>query len=139
MLLLFYSVNRTLPHRSGTCMSIRPCGDQTQLASFWPGGLTYWPSTTPVRHSTREKLTRHWSPADGRETGAREANAAQGKAISTIQPRSVSRGLLSVPSTATAVRSPGISQLLSALPPSRYGLGRKRSHPVLRALISNSK
>src|SRR5471030_1319780 len=108
MLLLFYRVNRTLPHRSGTCMSIRPCGDQTQLSSFWPGGFTYLPSTTLVRHSTREKLTRHSAPSAGRETGAREANAAHGNAISTVQPRSVSRGLLSVPFTETAVRNPDV-------------------------------
>src|ERR1700686_4047562 len=87
-------------------MLIRPCGDQTQLSSFWPGGFTYLPSITLVRHSTREKLTRHSSPAAGRETEAREANAVHGNAISTIQPRSVSRGSLSVPFTETAVRNP---------------------------------
>src|SRR5437870_12410335 len=100
-------------------MLITPCGDQTQLSSFSPGGFTYLPSTTLVRHSTREKLTRHSSPAAGRDTGAREANALHGKAISILQPRSRSLGLLRVPSTRTAVRKPGISQLLSALPPSR--------------------
>src|ERR1017187_4861202 len=100
-------------------MLISPCGDQTQLSSGRLGTFTYFPPVMLVRHSTREKLTRHWSPVAGVLTGAREAKAAQGKAISTLQPRSRSRGLLIVPFTCTAVRRPGISQLLSALPPSR--------------------
>src|SRR5438874_539086 len=95
-----------------------PWGDHTQLSSG-PGSFTYLPSCTLVRHSTREKLTRHCSPADGRTTGAREANDVQGNAISRLHPRSRSRGSFSVPWIDTAVLSPGISQVLSALPPSR--------------------
>src|ERR1017187_9584686 len=73
-------------------MLIRPCGDQTQLSSGRLGTFTYFPPVTLVRHSTREKLTRHWSPVAGVLTGAREAKAAQGKAISTVQARPGGRG-----------------------------------------------
>ena len=34
-------LNWTIPHRSGRCMSITPCGDQTQLCSGRFGTFTY--------------------------------------------------------------------------------------------------
>src|SRR5690242_11265627 len=110
-------------------MLIAPCGDQTQLSSFVFGTLRYLPSTISCRHSTREKFILHSSPARGGVSWwAYSASAFHGKAISTDQPRSVSLGSFSVPSTYTAVRNPGISQLLRAFPPWRYGLSRNRSH-----------
>src|ERR1035441_9386271 len=90
-----------------------PCGDHTQLSSGLPGTFRYGLPPASICHSTREKFMRHDSPVGGRETGAREANAVQGKAISTVQPRSRSLASFKVPSIATAVRRPGISQLRS--------------------------
>src|ERR1035441_6676375 len=87
-----------------------PCGDHTQLSSGLPGTLRYGLPPASICHSTREKLRGHDREACGREPGAREANAVQGKAISTVQPRSRSRGSFKVPSIATAVRRPGISR-----------------------------
>src|ERR1035441_7303242 len=75
-----------------------PCGDHTQLSSGLPGTLRYGLPPASICHSTREKFTRHESPGRGRDTGAREANAVQGKAISTVQPRSRSLASFKVPS-----------------------------------------
>src|SRR5262245_15997572 len=101
-------------------MSITPWGDHTQLSSRVLGILWYFPSAISFRHSTREKLTRHWSPSSG-GTFRWECSASdfQGIANSTDQDVSLSRGLLSVPWTWTAVLSPGISHSLMAGPPSR--------------------
>ncbi len=98
-------------------MLTSPWGDQTQLSSgsglpvSASTRLTYAPVSVSTRHSTREKFTRHWSPARG-GTGTRvySASGPQGNAISTVQPRSSSSGRFSVPSIATAVRRPGMFQ-----------------------------
>jgi len=107
-------------------MSTTPWGDHTQLSSF-PGSFSYFPATVRVRHSTREKLIRHSSPGLGTPFPDRPTNALQGKASSTVQPLSGLPGLFRLPRTRTAAFKPGISQLLSALPCSRYGLGKNRS------------
>ena len=120
-------------------MSITPCGDQTQLSSGLPFTLRYLPSTISMSHSTREKLIRHWSPSfGGIATPLSSFSPFHGQAISSVQPVSVSRGSLSVPSTWTAVFSPVISQALTALPPSLYGFVSSRSQVVLRAFSSSS-
>src|SRR2546423_1653843 len=116
-----------------------PCGDHTQLSSFNPGNFSYFPSTTRTCHSTREKFILHDSPSAGRPFPLRSTNADQGRASSTDQPLSRSRGSFNVPSIATADLYPGISHELSAFPPLLYAVGRNRSHPVFSALISNSK
>src|SRR5436189_161108 len=98
-------------------MSISPCGDQTQLCSECLGTLTYFPFSIVWSHSTREKLIRHWSPSFGGFANLGESNSLnpdQGQKISTVHPLSVSFGLLSVPSTCTAVFKPIISQALTA-------------------------
>src|SRR5438270_2958755 len=100
-------------------MSIDTCDDHTQLLSDRPFTYTYLPPTTSVSHSTREKLTRHRSPSfGGTVTSVSSFSPAHGQRISSVQPRSVSRGSFGVPSTCTAVFSPAISQALTALPPS---------------------
>src|SRR6185369_12939314 len=107
--------------------------------SGFPGTFTYFPASTVVSHSTREKLTFHVSPALGAPgLAVCLVNAFHGIAISTSRPRSVSDGSLIVPCTFTAVLSPSMSQELSAFPCCRYGLGRVRSHTVFSALISSS-
>src|SRR5438067_10184460 len=112
-------------------MSITPCGDHTQLCSGRPFTFTYLPSATSVSHSTREKVISHLSPSfGGTGTPVSSFSPAHGQRISTVQPRSVSRGSFSVPSTYTAVFSPAISQALTALPPSLYGFVRSRSQVV---------
>src|SRR4051812_49301411 len=114
-------------------MSITPWGDQVQLRSGRFGTLRYLPSTTSTSHSTREKLIRHWSPSrGGTGTPVSSFSPAHGHLISTVHPRSVSRGSLTVPSTWTAVFRPMISHPFSALPPSLYGLVSSRSQVVLR-------
>src|SRR5262249_57827348 len=109
-------------------MSITPCGDHTQLCSGRSFTLRYFPSMISVSHSTREKLIRHWSPSlGGIGTAASSLSPFHGHLISTVQPVSLSRGSLSVPSIFTAVFSPVISQALTALPPSLYGLVSSKS------------
>lgn len=61
----------------------------------------------------------------GRGMRAALPKAAQGMAISSVQPLSVSVWLLIVPWTWTAVRRPGISQPLSADPAVFIGLGEE--------------
>ena len=65
--------------------------------------------------SAREKSIRHSSPAWGGSErvplGSRAFMPAQGSAISTVQPRSVSASSFNEPSTCTAVRRPGNVQL----------------------------
>src|SRR4051795_6675632 len=80
-----YGTKCTLPHRSGRCMSITPCGDHTQLSSL-PGSFSYLFPATRIRHSTREKFTRHTSGDDGLPFPLRSVKALQGKAISICQP-----------------------------------------------------
>src|SRR5262245_43967793 len=120
-------------------MSITPCGDQTQLCSSFPFTLRYFPSTISVSHSTREKLIRHWSPSlGGIATPDNSLSPFHGHLISTVQPLSMSRGSLSVPSIFTAVLRPVISQAFTAFPPSLYGLVKSKSQVVLNALSSSS-
>src|SRR5262245_54760751 len=125
-------------------MSTTPCGDHTQLSSDEPDTFSYaMPFVAALlvetRHSTREKLIRHCSPSVGGPVcRARSDKTFHGNANSTVQPLSVSAGLLSVPRTWTAVFIPGISQSLRGFPSSRYGLSSRRSQVVLSALISNS-
>src|SRR5262245_51252061 len=119
-------------------MSITPCGDHTQLCSGLPFTLRYFPSTTSLSHSTREKLIRQRSPSFGGIDAPSSFNPTHGHLISIVQPVSLSRGSSGVPSIFTAVFSPVISQALTAFPASLYGLVRSRSHVVLRALSSSS-
>src|SRR5580692_6846668 len=95
--IIFYFTNCTTPHFSGTCMFTTPCGDHTQLSSAWPFTFSYFPPTTRTRHSTREKLIRHSSPAVGRPLPLRSTNADHGKASSTDHPLSRSRASFNVP------------------------------------------
>src|SRR5262245_1529700 len=100
-------------------MSITPCGDHTQLCSGRLGTFRYVPPATSTSHSTREKLIRHWSPFRGGTVHvASSFKLFHGQRISTVQPRSVSAGLLIVPSTWTAVFKPVISHASTARPPS---------------------
>ena len=83
-----------------------PCGLQAQPPGSCAGGASlYW--------LKREKSMRQTSPSLGgsaRPSGrASCARPFQGIAISTVQPRSRSELSFTVPSTCTAVRSPGRS------------------------------
>src|SRR5690348_17290730 len=90
--------NCTYPQVSGRCMSITPCGDQTQLCSGRFGILTYLPSLISMSHSTLEKLIRHWSPCfGGAGQPANSPSVFHGRANSTVQPESRSRGSFNVP------------------------------------------
>ena len=120
-------------------MSINPIGDHTQLCSFRPSIFLYFPSSTRVSHSTREKFTFQTSPSRGGPgLSVCTLNAAHGIAISTSHPLSLSLGSLIVPCTLTAVFSPSMLNELSPFPPSRYGFRKSRSHTVFSALTSNS-
>src|SRR5688572_3424917 len=122
-------------------MSIKPCGDHTQLCSTLLV-FRYFPSATSVSHSTREKLIRHRSPSFG-GSGVTfvftiSCSPFHGHLISSVHPLSVSRGSLRVPSRRTAVFSPVISHAWTACPPSLYGFVSSKSQVVLNRFNSNS-
>src|ERR1035441_4004681 len=75
-------------------MSIKPCGDQTQLSSARCGAFTYLPPSMVVRHSTREKLMRHWPPLAGALTGARgRGKRASHAPAAVVFPRIIQRSI----------------------------------------------
>src|SRR6266567_9243369 len=89
------------------CESQIPCLLQTQPPeSLSGGGALYW--------LNREKSARQTSPSFGGKARASALAShfipAQGNASSTVQPRSLSASLFSVPSTWTAVFRPGNCQ-----------------------------
>src|SRR5262249_36646551 len=101
--------------------------------------FSYFPPTTRVSHSTREKLTRHrsWS-FGGTAPPLSSFSPVHGQRISTVQPPSLSCGSLRVPSIQTADFRPVISHELMALPSSLYGLSKRRSQVVWSAFSSSS-
>src|SRR5260370_14921128 len=104
-------------------MSMTPCGDQTQLSSLVSLTRRYLPSAISCRHSTREKLMRHWSPSlGGTSRPVSSFKPFHGQAISTVHPRSVSAGEVNQPSINIHQHMPRLSLDLHARPPSFFVL-----------------
>ncbi len=113
-----------MPHFSGACISMMPCGDQTQLCS---GSLrpvaasvrtTYCPSRTSRSHSTREKLIRHCAPSRTRLISPETQDSSAGSPSPPTSPDRHPRDDSSVPfvhRTQQPLRIPA-QQRLPAIP-----------------------